>query len=818
MTSHPHSSIVTEKMNSMKTFRLSFAVILICVQITVQAQLDSIHWLPPMHARIEWGPQYLYLTTPETQPFTVTIRDGAGTLVTTAIISNAQPFRLYLGATDNTKTLAPQNDLHRALTGKGLVMEGAKPFFATFRVHADTQRHAGDLTCKGRAALGKVFRIGHLHQAPFGEGRRSNFIGILATEDNTEVSLSDYNSSVRFRVNNTDVVLPSPVNVTLQKGESVVFSNYLTEDGNAQPPNGLMGALLETTKPVAVNCGSWLGAPIVFQGHDIGIDQIVPVELVGEEYILCKGNGSDILEHPIIIAHTANTAVRLNGNATPVATLGPGDFYVAPTSAYSAAGNLYIETSEPAYVYQMIGGVPNTDDQYRTAGLMFVPPLSCGIPNAVDNIYEPNSIGTMFFEGGLMLVAMRDSQVTVRINGAIVPIGAPDAVPGSPDFVTYRRLSLFTQASNVSTISVRAEGAVQVAMYGRNQPASFAAFFSGFTKTQKPTLQLSKIGDGVCPDTLVASGHFDGVQWMLGDSVLQYGPDTVFIAYTPGDYIATGYLGVCRRTDAVKDTIGATFVSPAFDFNFEPPSCFAYADGEITFGTPYGGIAPYQFSVDEGASFHTANTVSGLASGIYQLVARDSTGCYNRPLELFIGQPDSFGVKITVVRIPDPLKPGGEVDLEGLPDRPVTAAFWEPATNPGCPNCLDYTFNPQSSEWVELTVYDTAGCPAADRIFIAVSPNVFAPNVIYPNSEESRNRVFTLMSKDDLPVLRLMIFDRWGELVFENKNFLTNDFSAGWDGVFNGKPALQGVYVYYAEVELLPGVRTMIKGDVTVLR
>ncbi|NUO02365.1 MAG: gliding motility-associated C-terminal domain-containing protein [Saprospiraceae bacterium] len=802
----------------MKTLQHFFAVLLLCSALTGQAQLDSIHWLPPMHARVEWGPQYLYLTTPETQPFEVTIRDGAGGLLTTATISNAQPFRYFLGVTDNTQTLVPQSALHMALAGKGLVMEGSKPFFATFRAHADTGRHAGDLTCKGRAALGKVFRIGHLEQAAFGEDRRSNFIGILATEDNTTVSLSDYHAGVRFRVNNAAVSQPSPLNLTLQKGESVVFSNYISPDPNAQPPNGLMGALLETSKPVVVNCGSWLGAPIVFQGHDIGIDQIVPVELTGEEYILCKGNGSDILEHPIIIAHTANTQIRLNGGSVPVTTLGPGDYYVVPTSAFSGAGNLFIQSTQPVYVYQMIGGVPNTDDQYRTAGLMFVPPLSCGIPNAVDNIFEPNSIGSMFFEGGLMLVAMRDSQVTVRINGAVVPIGTPDAVPGNPDFVTYRRLNLFLQSVVVSTISVRAEGAVQVAMYGRNQPASFAAFFSGFTKTDKPTLQLSKTGDGVCPDTLVASGHFDGVQWMLGDSILQFGQDTTYIAYTPGDYVATAYLGVCRRTDSVKDTIGAAFVSPAFEYAFEEPSCFAYDDGEITFGTPYGGIAPYHFSVDEGTSFQQANTFSGISSGAYHLVARDATGCYNHPLELFIGQPDSFGVKIVVVRMPDPLKPGGEVGLEGLPDRPVTAAFWDPATNPDCPNCLVYTFNPLSSEWVTLTVYDTAGCPASDQVFIAVSPNVFVPNVIYPDSEESRNRVFLLQSKDDLPVLRLMIFDRWGEMVFENKNFLTNDFSAGWNGRFHGNPATQGVYVYYAEVELLPGIRTKIKGDFVVLR
>lgn len=802
----------------MKISRLALALTLLHFFFESDAQLDSIHWIPPMHARSDWGPQYLYLTTPEAEPFEVTIRDGAGNVVVTAEISNSEPFRFSIGASDNNWTLAPQAALHKAITGKGLVMEAAKPFFATYRVHSNSQHHAGDLTCKGRAALGNTFRIGHLLQSPFGQNRRSNFIGILATEDDTEVSLSGYDPGVRFRINDADVIQASPIIMTLQKGESVVFSNYINESASSQPPNGLMGALLESSKPIVVNCGSWLGAPETFQGHDIGIDQIVPAEMTGEEYILCKGNGSQILERPIIIAHTNNTVIRLNGNPTPAATLGAGDYYIVPTNAYSIAGSLYIQATEPVYVYQMIGGTTEFDDQYRTAGLIFVPPLSCGIPNAVDNIYQPNSIGSMYFEGGLMIVAMRDSQVTVRIDGLVIPIGPPGVVPGNPDFVTYRRLNLFTQTTVLSTISVRAQGAVQVAMFGRNQPASFAAFFSGFTKTAKPTLQLTKIGDGVCPDTLVASGHFDGVQWMYGDSVLQVGKDTVFIAYAPGDYVATAYLGVCRRTDFARDSIEALFNSPDFLYDIEEPSCFGFDDGRIFFGTPYGGIAPYEFSVDNGASFQKEYIVNGLTAGAYRLVARDSTGCYNRPLETMIGQPDSFGVKIVIRKMPDPLKPGGEVTLEGRPDRTIISAEWDPAAGNECSDCLDYIFYPRTSDWVSLTVFDTAGCPATDKIFIEVSPNVFTPNAISPESGELRNSVFTIFSKEPLTVARLAIFTRWGELVFENVDFQTNDLSAGWNGNFRGKTAPPGVYVFFAEVELTPGITTLIKGGVTVLR
>ncbi|MEZ5647514.1 MAG: hypothetical protein R3E60_00800 [Alphaproteobacteria bacterium] len=74
---------------------------------------------------------------------------------------------------------------------------------------------------------------------------------------------------------------------------------------------------------------------------------------------------------------------------------------------------------------------------------MFVPPISCGIPSSVDNIYQPNRIGEMYFEGGLMIVAQRDSTVTVKIDGKQVSMGVGYPVPGNPNFVTYRKLKLF---------------------------------------------------------------------------------------------------------------------------------------------------------------------------------------------------------------------------------------------------------------------------------------------------------------------------------------------------------------------------------------
>ncbi|MCB9355705.1 MAG: gliding motility-associated C-terminal domain-containing protein [Lewinellaceae bacterium] len=799
--------------------RYTFSIILTLAHIILlNAQLDTIHWLPPMHARDEWGPQYLYLSTPEKTPFLVTIRDGAGNILDTLTISNTQPQRYGgLGNSNDSETMVPYTSLHQPLKGKGLVIDGPKKFYAYYRVHSNSRFHAGDLTCKGRSALGTVFRIGHLLQAVDNNGRRSNFIGVMATEDSTEIVLSDFDPQTDFQIALMSTSVMGPITMTLQKGESVVFSQYIIGSANTQPPNGLIGALLKSSKPIAVNCGSWVGAPVMFQAHDIGIDQITPLDKVGTDYILCKGNGSSILERPIIVAHTPGTAVWLNGTNNPVAVLDAGEYLAVTTDAYTAAGNLYIRSSEPVFVYQMIGGTSDGDDAMRTAGLIFVPPISCAIPNAVDNIYQPNLIGDMRFEGGLMVVAMKDSMVTVRIDGAVTPMGPPADVPGMPDFVTYRNLNLFDFSKTPATVSVEAEGAIQVAMFGRNEPASFAAFYSGFSKIAAADIQLSLIGDGVCPDTLIANGHFDGVQWMYEDSILQYGPDTFFIAYAPGRYVATGYLGVCRQTDFASDTVVATFESPQFPYMLEEPSCYGYSDGHIAFGTPYGGKPPYQYSIDDGKLYSAKPLYEGLPSGDYKLVVRDVTGCYNKPLTLHIGQPDSFTVELVLRLLPDPLKPGGKVILEGIPGRPVIASDWEPPRDPACPDCLDYTFYPDFDTQVTLTVYDSAGCPAVTSRLVAVEPNVYVPNVFMPASILGNDR-FTLFSRDPLPIHYLAVFDRWGDMVFENRNFFTNQPESGWDGNARGKAALPGVYVFTAEVEVVPGKVLKLAGDVLLVR
>jgi gliding motility-associated-like protein len=61
--------------------------------------------------------------------------------------------------------------------------------------------------------------------------------------------------------------------------------------------------------------------------------------------------------------------------------------------------------------------------------------------------------------------------------------------------------------------------------------------------------------------------------------------------------------------------------------------------------------------------------------------------------------------------------------------------------------------------------------------------------------------------------LEFMVFDRWGEKVFE-----TTDITRGWDGTFEGRPVDPAVFVYHLKALCVDGQSFFTKGNVTVVR
>ena len=95
-----------------------------------------------------------------------------------------------------------------------------------------------------------------------------------------------------------------------------------------------------------------------------------------------------------------------------------------------------------------------------------------------------------------------------------------------------------------------------------------------------------------------------------------------------------------------------------------------------------------------------------------------------------------------------------------------------------------------------------------------ICSDLFIPNVFSPvaGGHES-NDCFRLYGADCITSMELVIYNRWGEKVFESKN--KNEC---WDGTFRGEELNTGVFIYYLSANTITGESISKQGNLTLLR
>jgi gliding motility-associated-like protein len=92
--------------------------------------------------------------------------------------------------------------------------------------------------------------------------------------------------------------------------------------------------------------------------------------------------------------------------------------------------------------------------------------------------------------------------------------------------------------------------------------------------------------------------------------------------------------------------------------------------------------------------------------------------------------------------------------------------------------------------------------------------NVFVPNCFTPNGNEVNNEWGPVFAGDwDHTVYNMLIFNRWGGIVWESNNHLSM-----WDGTYKNKMCLDGVYIWKMECKKLNSVKEIMHGHLTLLR
>jgi gliding motility-associated-like protein len=247
---------------------------------------------------------------------------------------------------------------------------------------------------------------------------------------------------------------------------------------------------------------------------------------------------------------------------------------------------------------------------------------------------------------------------------------------------------------------------------------------------------------------------------------------------------------------------------------FAGPVCAGENSGFAS-ASASGGTDPIAFLWDNNPPSGSA-TMTGAAAGFYNVTATDGNGC-TAMASVMLEEPPPLAVSIfpsdTTITY------GDSVTLRAVhwPADITPSYVWQPSNLAlWCvAPCAEPTIVPAES--VAVTVHISvqgASCSASAEAVVKVEHDntMHAPNVFSPNGD-GENDEFEIFYSPSLTGITYMIFNRWGEKLFE-----THTPGEFWDGTYRGELLNPGVYVYWVEGDFIDGTQKTLKGSFTLLR
>ncbi len=199
-------------------------------------------------------------------------------------------------------------------------------------------------------------------------------------------------------------------------------------------------------------------------------------------------------------------------------------------------------------------------------------------------------------------------------------------------------------------------------------------------------------------------------------------------------------------------------------------------------------------------------------SGQYQVVLSNQYGCDSIiDIDLYVEPPLAIDISADSTTV----NYGSQVILQITPSNQSYIYSWQPQRGLSSYNTATATATITEDITYYGSITTALGCITTDSISIYLEDckeaNVFLPNAFSPNGDRNHD-VYYVVSSYEITDMRLMIFDRWGEKVFES----TSE-DVGWDGSHKGKPAAADSYAYVFEGKC--GDITIKKqGNITLIR
>lgn len=270
----------------------------------------------------------------------------------------------------------------------------------------------------------------------------------------------------------------------------------------------------------------------------------------------------------------------------------------------------------------------------------------------------------------------------------------------------------------------------------------------------------------------------------------------------------------CRQTETITLNAPAAIRLTRTE---DPGNCASTANLQIADIT--GGVAPYTYSID-GQFFTRIDALPYsspvLAAGNYELIIQDQNNCQLRQPVTIKSSEDralNLGPDITIAS-------GDSTLIEVIPPDLSVQATWINTETATFLSEYQLRVAPALTQTYGLRLVYPDGCVVEDylTVFVTKTSNYYAPTAFSPD-EDGHNDYFRIYGGPQVrQISRLRIFNRWGQLLYEQENLSADGPFEGWDGNYLNQPAASGTYLFSAALEYQDGRQEIVNGTFVLLR
>jgi gliding motility-associated-like protein len=266
------------------------------------------------------------------------------------------------------------------------------------------------------------------------------------------------------------------------------------------------------------------------------------------------------------------------------------------------------------------------------------------------------------------------------------------------------------------------------------------------------------------------------------------------------------------QPDTITVTIPVIHNNPVADFSMQADTLCPGKPVNYSSTLSPAAIRNWRWNFSDGTGSSAPPFVRPFTTGgskTVQLIITDTSGCGSAP------------VTNTIIINPAPVVSAGQDKIISLGNsttldasiiNPANYTFsWSPSVYLDQPSLLNPVSTPAQPTIYTITATDKVSfCEGTDAVLVNPVSKLYIPTAFTPN-RDGRNDTWGIPGLALYPEAVVSIYNRWGQKIFETKNYTSNP----WNGLNNGQLE-PGVYIYM--IRISPDKPEVLKGTVTVLR